>query len=57
MIIYGRSGEACGLISGAILLALINNDLNILNVDFFYKDLTTGLVIIAAAAITSGRRL
>jgi ribose transport system permease protein len=39
-----------------MLLALINNGFNILNADPFYKDLTTGLVIIAAVALTAGRK-
>ena len=43
-------------IAGVMLLALINNGFNILNADPFYKDLTTGLVIIAAVALTSGRK-
>ena len=29
---------------------------NILNADPFYKDLTTGLVIITAVALTAGRK-
>ena len=54
--IYGGSGAVWRSIAGVMLLALINNGFNILNADPFYKDLTTGLVIIAAGALTSGRK-
>ena len=54
--IYGGSGAVWRSIAGVMLLALINNGFNILNADPFYKDLTTGLVIIAAVALTSGRK-
>ena len=49
--IYGGSGAVWRSIAGVMLLALINNGFNILNADPFYKDLTTGLVIIAAVAL------
>tara|TARA_Y100001970_G_scaffold243635_1_gene309077 strand:- start:997 stop:1926 length:930 start_codon:yes stop_codon:yes gene_type:complete len=54
--IYGGSGAVWRSIAGVMLLALINNGFNILNADPFYKDLTTGIVIIAAVALTSGRK-
>jgi ribose transport system permease protein len=54
--IYGGSGAVWRSIAGVMLLALINNGFNILNADPFYKDLTTGLVIIAAVALTTGRK-
>ena len=54
--IYGGSGAVWRSIAGVMLLALINNGFNILNADPFYKDLTTGLVIIAAVALTAGRK-
>ncbi len=41
-------------IAGVLLLALINNGFNILNADPFYRDLTTGLVILAAIGISAG---
>ena len=53
--IYGGSGAVWRSIAGVMLLALINNGFNILNADPC-KDLTTGLVIIAAVALTSGRK-
>lgn len=55
--IYGGQGAVWRSIAGVIMLALINNGFNILNADPFYKDLTTGLVIVAAVAISaSGKR-
>ena len=54
--IYGGSGAVWRSIAGVMLLALINNGFNILNADPFYKDLTTGLVIITAVALTAGRK-
>ncbi|HLW91051.1 MAG TPA: ABC transporter permease [Roseiarcus sp.] len=55
--IYGGQGAIWRSIAGVIMLALINNGFNILNADPFFKDLTTGLVIVAAVAISaSGRR-
>ena len=54
--IYGGSGAVWRSIAGVMLLALINNGFNILNADPFYKDLTIGLVIITAVALTAGRK-
>ena len=54
--IYGGSGAVWRSIAGVMLLALINNGFNILNAAPFYKDLPTGLVIIAAVALTAGRK-
>jgi ribose transport system permease protein len=55
--IYGGQGAIWRSIAGVIMLALINNGFNILNADPFFKDLTTGLIIVAAVAISaSGRR-
>mgnify|MGYP006158853937 CR=1 FL=1 len=54
--IYGGSGAVWRSVAGVMLLALINNGFNILNADPFYKDLTTGIVIIAAVALTSGKK-
>ena len=52
--IYGGSGAVWRSIAGVLLLALINNGFNILNADPFYRDLTTGLVILAAIGISAG---
>lgn len=54
--IYGGSGAVWRSVAGVMLLALINNGFNILNADPFYKDLTTGIIIIAAVALTSGKK-
>ena len=54
--IYGGSGAVWRSAAGVILLALINNGFNILNADPFYRDLTTGLIILAAIGISAGGR-
>lgn len=55
--IYGGQGAIWRSLAGVMMLALINNGFNILNADPFFKDLTTGLIIVAAVAISaSGRR-
>ena len=52
--IYGGVGAVWRSIAGVLLMALINNGFNILNADPFYRDLTTGLVILAAIGISAG---
>ncbi len=55
--IYGGAGAVWRSLAGVFLLALINNGFNILNADPFYRDLTTGLVILAAVGISAtGKR-
>jgi ribose transport system permease protein len=55
--VYGGQGAVWRSVAGVFMLALINNGFNILNADPFYKDLTTGLIIVAAVAISAaGRR-
>lgn len=55
--IYGGVGAVWRSLCGVYLLALIDNGFDILNVNPFYKDLTTGLVILAAVALAAaGRR-
>ncbi len=54
--IYGGRGAVWRSLSGVLLLALINNGFNILNANPFYKDLTTGVIIILAVALSAGRR-
>ena len=55
--IYGGDGAVWRSLGGVFLLALISNGFNILNADPFYRDLTTGLVILAAIGISaSGKR-
>lgn len=51
--IYGGVGAIWRSIAGVMLLALINNGFNILNADPFYRELTTGLIILAAIGISS----
>ena len=51
--IYGGAGAVWRSLGGVFLLALIiSNGFNILNADPFYRDLTTGLVILAAIGIS-----
>ncbi len=52
--IYGGKGAVWRSVAGVMLLALINNGFNILNADPFYRDLTTGLIILAAIGISAG---
>ena len=55
--IYGGAGAVWRSLGGVFLLALISNGFNILNADPFYRDLTTGLVILAAIGIVAtGKR-
>ena len=57
--IYGGQGAVWRSVAGVLLLALIGNAFNILNVNPFFKDLTTGLIIfmaVALSAIGKGRR-
>lgn len=51
--IYGGQGAVWRSIAGVFMLALISNGFNILNADPFYKDLTTGLIIVAAVGIAA----
>jgi ribose transport system permease protein len=56
--IYGGKGAIWRSLAGVIMLALINNGFNILNADPFFKDFTTGFIIVVAVAISAsgGRR-
>lgn len=54
--IYGGEGAVWRSLAGVMLLALINNGFNILNANPFYKDLTTGLIIVLAVALSAGRK-
>jgi len=51
--IYGGQGAIWRSIAGVFLLALVNNGFNILSADPFYRDLTTGLIILAAVGISA----
>jgi ribose transport system permease protein len=54
--IYGGVGAVWRSIAGVLLLALIGNGFNILNVNPFFKDLTTGAIIVAAVALSAGAK-
>lgn len=54
--IYGGKGAIWRSVAGVLLLALIGNGFNILNVNPFFKDLTTGLIIVVAVALSAGRK-
>ena len=51
--IYGGVGAVWRSIAGVLLLSLVNNAFNILNADPFFKDLTTGLIIVVAVALSA----
>lgn len=56
--IMGGAGAVWRSVAGVMLMALIGNGFNILNVNPFYKDLTTGVIIVIAvtlAAVTPRR--
>ncbi|GGW42392.1 ribose ABC transporter permease [Gemmobacter lanyuensis] len=55
--IMGGAGAVWRSVAGVLLMALIGNGFNILNVNPFFKDLTTGVIIVIAVALAaSGRR-
>ncbi len=55
--ILGGAGAVWRSVAGVLLMALINNGFNILNVNPFFKDLTTGVIIVIAVALAaSGSR-
>ncbi|GGE12009.1 sugar ABC transporter permease [Aureimonas endophytica] len=55
--IMGGAGAIWRSVSGVLLMALIGNGFNILNVNPFFKDLTTGVIIVIAVALAaSGSR-
>lgn len=56
--IMGGAGAVWRSMAGVLLMALIGNGFNILNVNPFFKDLTTGVIIVLAVALaaTGNRR-
>jgi ribose transport system permease protein len=56
--IMGGAGAVWRSMAGVLLMALIGNGFNILNVNPFFKDLTTGVIIVLAVALaaTGSRR-
>lgn len=53
--IYGGAGAVWRSLAGVLLLSLIGNGFNILNANPFFKDLTTGLIIVVAVALSAGK--
>lgn len=51
--VYGGAGAVWRSLAGVFLLALVNNGFNILNANPFYKDLTTGVIILSAVALSA----
>ena len=51
----GGRANLVGTLLGAILVAMINNGLNLLNVPIFYQQLTVGLLLLAALALSVRR--
>ncbi|WP_226626603.1 ABC transporter permease [Alloyangia pacifica] len=51
--IMGGAGAIWRSVAGVLLMALINNGFNILNVNPFFKDLTTGVIIVVAVALAA----
>ncbi len=54
--IYGGEGAVWRSVAGVMLLALINNGFNILNANPFYRELTTGVIIVLAVALSAGKK-
>lgn len=51
--IMGGAGAVWRSMAGVLLMALIGNGFNILNVNPFFKDLTTGVIIVLAVALAA----
>lgn len=51
--IMGGAGAIWRSMAGVLLMALIGNGFNILNVNPFFKDLTTGVIIVLAVALAA----
>ncbi|RNL62146.1 ABC transporter permease [Nocardioides marmoriginsengisoli] len=54
--IFGGSGSVIGTLAGVLLLGVLENGLNLLNVNTFYQTMATGLLLIAAVAISEASR-
>src|SRR5580704_224412 len=50
----GGQASIPGTLFGSLLLAVINNGLNLLNVSVFYQNVTLGLLLLGALALASG---
>ena len=49
--VWGGKGSIIGTVFGSILMALINNVMNLMNVDFFATYVAKGIVIIVVCYI------
>jgi ribose/xylose/arabinose/galactoside ABC-type transport system permease subunit len=50
----GGQASIPGTLFGSLLVAVINNGLNLLNVSVFYQNVTLGLLLLGALSLTSG---
>jgi ribose/xylose/arabinose/galactoside ABC-type transport system permease subunit len=51
----GGQATMAGTLMGALLISMVNNGLNLLNVPIFYQELTVGVLMLGALAISSNR--
>jgi len=51
----GGRANLVGTLLGAILIATINNGLNLLNIPIFYQEVTVGALLLAALALNVGQ--
>ena len=51
----GGRASLVGTLLGALLVAVINNGLNLLNVPIFYQELTVGILLVVALALSVDR--
>jgi len=49
----GGKASILGTLQGSVLVAVINNGLNLLNVSIFYQDVTLGLLLLAALGLAA----
>ncbi len=52
----GGKATMIGTLLGALLISTINNGLNLLNVQIFFQELTTGVLLLIAVAFYLGFR-
>jgi ribose/xylose/arabinose/galactoside ABC-type transport system permease subunit len=50
----GGKASITGTLQGSVLVAVINNGLNLLNVSIFYQNVTLGLLLLGALALEAG---
>jgi len=54
--LFGGSGSILGTFLGALFLSMINNGMQLMHINQFWRDFTVGLVMIAAVGIDQYRR-